>query len=98
MGLQQAAYDRVFGECGDVLRCVLGNPFRAVTLHPSWLTSTVLALAGQMYENRDFAPMPILADALQDAGCGNDNILSHLRSDGPHVKGCWVLDGVLGKS
>jgi hypothetical protein len=45
-----------------------------------------------MYEARDFSAMPILADALQDAGCDSDDILSHCRGDGPHVRGCWVVD------
>ena len=52
-----------------------------------------------MYESRDFAAMPILADALQDAGCDNDDILNHCRDERPrHVRGCWVVDLVLGKS
>jgi hypothetical protein len=65
---------------------------------PSWRTSTVLALAKQMYDSRDFAAMPILADALQDAGCDHADILAHCRGDGPHVRGCWVVDLALGKS
>ena len=64
---------------------------------PAWRTSTALALARQMYESRDFAAMPILADALQDAGCDSDIVLSHCRGDGPHVRGCWVVDAILGK-
>ena len=51
-----------------------------------------------MYDTRDFAPMPILADALQDAWCDSDDILTHCRDpNGVHVRGCWVVDGVLGK-
>jgi hypothetical protein len=73
-------------------------PLRTVSLDDDWLTSTVVALAKQMYESRDFSPMPILADALQDAGCDSDDILSHCRGSGPHVRGCWVVDLVLGKS
>jgi hypothetical protein len=79
------------------LRDIVGNPFQPFTFNPCWLTSIVLAIARQMYESRDFSPMPILADALQDAGCDNEDILSHCRSDGPHVKGCWVVDLILGK-
>lgn len=74
------------------------SPWASVPVDPSWLTSTVLSLARQMYESRDFSTMPILADALQDAGCGNDDILAHCRGPGPHVKGCWALDLVLAKS
>jgi len=74
-----------------------GNPFRPVAFSPEWRTSTAVALATQMHESRDFGAMPILADALQDAGCDNDDILNHCRGDGPHVRGCWVVDLVLGK-
>jgi hypothetical protein len=81
----------------QLLHEVFGNPFRPVVVDASWLTSTVLALARQMYESRDFSPMPILADALQDAGCEDEDVLSHCRSGGPHCRGCWVVDLVLGK-
>ena len=80
-----------------VLREIFGNPFRPVTFSPSWRTDTVRALAAQMYESRDFGAMPILADALQDAGCDRAAVLDHCRGDGPHVRGCWVVDLVLEK-
>jgi hypothetical protein len=80
------------------IRDIFGNPFRPVTTDPAWFTSTVLSLSQQMYESRDFSPMPILADALQDAGCDNADILDHCRGTGPHVRGCHVLDTILGKS
>jgi hypothetical protein len=83
---------------GRIIHDLFGNPFRHVTLDPSWLTSTVLALSQQMYESRDFSPMPIIADALQDARCDNDDILAHCRGPGPHSRGCWAVDLVLGKS
>jgi hypothetical protein len=83
----------------SLLRDVFGNPFRSVTFSPSWRTDTAVSLAKQMYESRDFSAMPILADALQDAGCDNDEVLSHCRdAEQPHVRGCWVVDGVLGKA
>ena len=81
----------------DMFRDIFGNPFHPVTFAPSWRTDTVRALAAQMYESRDFSAMPILADALQDAGCDSAEILSHCRGAGPHVRGCWVVDLVLGK-
>jgi hypothetical protein len=84
-------------EKAALLRCVFGNPFRPVSVDPSLHTSTVIALARQMYESRDFSPMPILADALQDAGCEIADILDHCRGPGPHVRGCWVADLLLGK-
>ena len=62
-----------------------------------WRTDTALTLARQMYESRDFSAMPILADALQDAGCDNADILNHCRGEGPHARGRWVIDLVLGK-
>ena len=80
-----------------LLRDIFGNPFWPVSFNREWHTSTAVAIAKGMYESRDFSPMPILADALQDAGCENEDILNHCRSDGPHVKGCWVVDLVLGK-
>jgi hypothetical protein len=80
------------------LRCLFANPFRPVTLNPSWLTSSVLALAKGIYTDRAFDRMPILADALQDAGCDNEAILNHCRQSGEHCRGCWAVDLVLGKS
>ncbi len=59
-----------------IFREIFGNPFHLIPLDPSWLTSTVIALAKQMYDSRDFSLMPILADALQDAGCDNEDILN----------------------
>ena len=78
----------------DIARDVFGG---SISFTPDWRTDTVLMLARQMYEAREFSAMPILADALQDAGCDNDDILNHCRGDGPHVRGCWVCDLVLGK-
>jgi hypothetical protein len=77
---------------------VFGNPFRPVEADPSWLTSDVLALARGIYEEKAFDRMPILADALQDAGCANEDVLTHCRDTTVrHVRGCWVVDLVLGK-
>ena len=76
---------------------IIGNPFRPVTFSPEWRTDTAIAIAQQMYDAREFSAMPILADALQDAGCDSEDILSHCRGAGPHVRGCWVVDSVLGK-
>ena len=80
------------------LRDIFGDPFRPISFSPEWRPGTAMSLAAQMYESRDFSAMPILADALQDAGCNDADILSHCR-DTPlsHVRGCWVVDLVLGK-
>ncbi len=80
-----------------LVREIFGNPFRPVAFDPMWRTDTAVSLAKQMYEAREFSAMPILADALQDAGCDNDDILEHCRSEGTHVRGCWVVDAVMGK-
>ncbi|AMV29180.1 hypothetical protein VT84_32600 [Gemmata sp. SH-PL17] len=81
-----------------ILHDILGNPFHPIAVDPSWLASDVRILAEGIYQERAFDRMPILADALQDAGCDNDDILNHCGGDGPHVRGCWVVDLVLGKS
>jgi hypothetical protein len=82
-----------------LLRDLFANPFRPIVFDPAWRTETAVALARQMYESPDFSAMPILADALQDAGCECDEVLTHCRDPkGSHVRGCWVLDLALGKS
>jgi hypothetical protein len=81
-----------------LVRDIFGNPFRSIAFDPAWRTDTAVTLARQMYESREFGAMPILADALQDAGCDNPNILNHCRdASATHVRGCWVVDLVLGK-
>jgi hypothetical protein len=83
----------------EMLHDIFGNPFRPVALDPAWLTSDVLALARGIYEERAFDRMPILADALQDAGCTNEDVLNHCRDMSlTHVRGCWVVDLLLGKT
>lgn len=81
------------------IRDIFGNPFRPVAFDLSWGSDTVLSLARHIYNSRDSSAMPVLADALQDAGCDNDDILNHCRdANGVHVRGCWVVDLLLGKS
>jgi hypothetical protein len=77
---------------------VFGNPFRPVAVEPDWRTSTVIALATGIDESLDFTAFPILADALQDAGCENPDLLNHCREAGDHARGCWAIDAILGKS
>ncbi|QEL19808.1 hypothetical protein [Limnoglobus roseus] len=79
-----------------LVRCVF-NPF-ALAFDPHWITPTAYALAESAYEDRAFDRLPILADALEDAGCEDEAVLNHLRGPGPHCRGCWVVDLVLGKS
>jgi hypothetical protein len=97
-GIARAAERTVTDQIRRLIREVHGNPFRPATFTPSWRTDTAVSLAQQMYEAHDFGAMPILADALQDAGCDNDAILSHCRDTKQlHIRGCWVVDLVLGK-
>lgn len=77
--------------CG-LLRCVFGNPFRPAAVERSWRSSTVVALARGISEERAFDRLPVLADALQDAGCEDEQVLGHCRGPGPHARGCWAVD------
>jgi hypothetical protein len=88
----------VKAELSRLVRDIFGNPFHPTFFSPQWRTDTAVALAHQMYESRDFGAMPILADALQDAGCEDADILDHCRDAGQlHVRGCWVVDLVIGR-
>jgi hypothetical protein len=87
-----------------LLRCVIGNPFRPVPISSSSQSPQVVALAQAAYDERelpagtlDTTRLAVLADALEEAGCTNADILSHLRGPGPHVRGCWAVDLILGK-
>jgi hypothetical protein len=94
---EAAKRDEAIAQC-QLLRDVFGNPFRPVTLDLAWRTSAVVALARGIYEERAFDRMPILADALEDAGCDNADVIAHCRDPkAMHVRGCWVVDLVLGK-
>jgi hypothetical protein len=92
-----AARDPVGAVQTDLLRDIIGNPFRPVTLDPAWLTPVAVSIARRAYEERDYQALPILADALEEAGCDNADILAHCRGQGEHVRGCWVVDLILGK-
>lgn len=81
-----------------LLHDIFGNPFRPVTFRTDWLTPTITRLAQSAYEDRRFDLLPILADALEEAGCDNTDILDHCRTFPVHVRGCWVVDQILGKS
>ncbi len=74
--------------------------FRPINLKPAWLTwngGIIAKLAQSIYDERAFDRLPVLADALEEAGCTNADMLSHCRGPGPHVRGCWVVDLLLGK-
>ena len=83
---------------------IFGNPFRPVTVAPAWRSPSVLALAQAAYDERlmpsgglDPSRLGILSDALEEAGCTAPEVLGHLRSPGPHVRGCWLLDLLLNR-
>ncbi len=81
----------------NLIRDIFGNPFRPVVANPAWLTPTVVSIASAIYAERAFDRLPILADALEEAGCADADLLLHGRQPGEHVRGCWAVDLVLGK-
>jgi hypothetical protein len=93
----------VEAECATqagLLRCIFGNPFQPVTLDSAllkWKDGTIVNLAQTVYDDRAFDRLPVLADALEKAGCQAADILRHCRQPGEHVRGCWVVDLLLGK-
>jgi len=91
---------RYQSEIAELIREVIGNPFRPSAIDPAWLAfggGQVVRLAEGIYEERAFDRMPVLGDALEDAGCSDGAILGHCREKRRHVRGCWALDLVLGK-
>jgi hypothetical protein len=76
---------------------IFAQSIRQIVCNPEWRTSATVSLAQFMYESRDFSRMPILKNALRDSGCSRVDILDHCQSESLHVKGCWVLELVLGK-
>jgi hypothetical protein len=115
--MRDAAYEVIAGEneqsinaaasaaeCGhqaDLLREVIGNPFRPVQIDPNWLSiasGAAAAVAREIDEAHRFEELPYLADALMDAGCSDVVLLEHLRQPAEHVRGCWALDALLGRA
>ena len=83
-----------------IIRDLFGNPFRSVVADPAWIAwqnGVIPTMADETYTQRSYALLPILADALEDAGCTATALLAHCREPGDHVRGCWALDLVLGK-
>lgn len=93
----QAAKERENGSLCHLLRDLFGNPLRPAALnHKEWAAEAV-ALAETIYDHCSFERLLELAQVLQATGCTNSDILSHCRSSGEHVRGCWVIDLLLGK-
>ncbi len=82
-------------QLASLYRDIIPNPFLSIDWRPEWFTSAALDLARAMYDTRDFSGMPILADALLDAGCTHQVIQDHCRGRQPHARGCWVVDALL---
>ena len=80
-----------------IVRDIFGDPFRPVIIEPGWLTRNLINLACTLYDDSAFYDLPILADALEEGGCTDPDILNHCRQPGEHVRGCWILDLLLGK-
>jgi hypothetical protein len=101
-----AVEEAIYGEAeakersrqADLLRDLFGNPFRPVTFDPAWRTPGVWAIAQTIYDERAFNRMSELANALEMVGCTDSDFLTHCCQPGPHVRGCWVVDAILGKS
>ena len=84
-----------------LLRDIVGSPFRLHSIAPAWLAwndGAIRKMVQAIYDTRAFDRLPLLADALEDAGCTDADLLGHCRGPGPHVRGCWVVDLLLGKS
>lgn len=103
MGVEATLYSRYADrvkyspqkQYAGIVRCVFGNPYRPPQPVPS--CQVAQAAARLCYDSRDFGALPIIADMIEDAGCSDSNILKHLRGPGPHCRGCWALDAVLGR-
>jgi hypothetical protein len=80
------------------IRDIFGNPFRPVVLESSLRTESVVSLARAMYESRNFSDIKVVAETLQNAGCDNQELLDHCRGSVSHIRGCWVVDLLLGKA
>jgi hypothetical protein len=99
MTLKGVTISLFYDEKTRLFRELLGNPFCPVALDPAWLAwndGVIPRLSRALYDDSAFERLPILADALEEAGCTDAVILDHCRSSGPHVRGCWVVDLLLG--
>jgi hypothetical protein len=94
--LPPAEWDQDASYQAFLIREIFGNPFRPRVIEPSWISPDVRQLAEFVYTEGDFKGLLLLSDALEEAGCDDLDMLAHLRNEGPHFRGCWALDKVLG--
>jgi hypothetical protein len=92
---KSALFARELAITAEQVREIAGNPFRPVVLAPHWLTRDVVSIAQLISQEKGFDRLPILADAIEEAGCNLPELLAHLREPGPHLTGCWALDIIL---
>jgi hypothetical protein len=97
LAVQGAAKATVLSQQAELFRDVFGNPFRSAVIQPRGWTPAVVGLAQTIYEQRAFQRMSELAKALEQAGCTDSDIPSYCRQPGQHVRGCYVVDFILGK-
>jgi hypothetical protein len=102
VGVWAMGYDSEHAAQAALLRCIFVNTFVSLPVVLAWRTPLTADLARAAYENRhlpdgnlDAVRLSVLADALEEAGCTDETVLAHLRSPGPHVRGCWALDLLL---
>jgi hypothetical protein len=103
--LEERHGKQVSGKILSMIHEIFGNPFRPIRFDAAWRTPEVLRVAEEAYDRPalftgriDTGSLAVLSDALEDAGCAENSILSHLRGTGTHVRGCWVVDACLGQS
>jgi hypothetical protein len=93
----EGVFRRAEADQSDLVRDLFGDPFRPAAFDPRWRTAAALGLARAAHAGGAFDRLPILADALEEAGCDDPAVLNHCRGGGPHARGCWVVDGLLGR-
>lgn len=81
----------------ELVREIFGCSIRRIKFESTWLSGSVVGIARGIYSDREFSTMPLLADALEETDCRNEFVLDHCRGECEHVRGCWVLDGLLKK-
>lgn len=97
MAVDMEVFSSELASLVPLVRDVFGDPFWRTGFDPRWETDEAVGVARGIYDDRAFERLPVLADALMEVGCDNPVILSHCRSAGPHARGCWVVDLVLGR-